>query len=166
MSWHHGDYINLISALGGFGSALFAAYATFQARKSTEISKESLIRSERQSEVSRLMDELVRLAERCNSCIGDDNHVVEKLDTINELATACWYAKLALDKSNISDEDKRILTDFFIRHLRPGINGEFEHGYVVLQYGMSPGDKDLRKIYREIQEFLDIDNPVKIPEPK
>lgn len=162
MSWHHGDYINLISALGGLGSAFFAAYATLQARKSTEISKESLMRSERQNEYSRLMDELVRLAERCNSCIGDDNHVLENLDTINELATACWYAKLALKKSQVCEEDKDGLRDFFIRHLRPGIIGEFQYGYVINKYGMSSENKDLRQVYREVQCFLDIDDPVEI----
>ncbi|WP_436875827.1 hypothetical protein [Siccibacter turicensis] len=162
MSWHHGDYINLISALGGLGSAMFAAYATLQAKKSTEISKESLIRSERQNEFSRLMDELVRLAERCNSCIGDKNHVTENIDTINELATACWYASLALKNSRISEEDKVVLRDFFIRHLRPGIISEFEHGYVILQFGMSSANNDLREIYREIQVFLDIEDPVEL----
>ncbi|EOC0572795.1 hypothetical protein [Cronobacter sakazakii] len=166
MSWHHGDYINLISALGGFGSALFAAYATLQAKKSTELSRQSLMRSERQNETSRLMDELVRLAERCNACIGEDNHVIQSLDALNELVTACWYARLALKEADISEKDNKILTDFFIRHLRPGVNGEFENGYVVLKYGMSPGDKDLRIIYREIQQFLDLDDPVEIPEPK
>ncbi|QNQ59738.1 hypothetical protein [Pantoea sp. MT58] len=165
MSWHHGDYINLISSIGGLGSAVFAAYATYQARKSTEISKMSLIRSERQSEVSRLMDELVRFAERCNLCLGEDGHVKENIESINEVVAACHYAFLAIENSGLDKKDIDLLIQFFIRQLRPGINGEFEHGYVVLKLGMAKTDKDLRTLYRRIQGYLDLDDPVDIPEP-
>jgi len=165
LSWHHGDYINLISSIGGLGSAVFAAYATYQARKSTEISKMSLLRSERQSEVSRLMDELVRFAERCNLCLAKDGHVRENIESINEVVTACHYAFLAIENSDLDKKDMDMLIQFFIRQLRPGINGEFEHGYVLLKFGMSKTDEDLRTLYRRIQRILDLEDPVDIPEP-
>ena len=165
MSWHHGDYINLISSIGGLGSAIFAAYATYQARKSTEISKMSLIRSERQSEISRLMDEIVRFTDRCNSCLADDDHVKENIQSINEIATACHYSILAVEESNLNNDDKGLLIKFFNRQLRPGINGEFKHGYVLFKFGMSREHSDLRELYRRIQRFLDLDGFVNIPEP-
>lgn len=111
------------------------------------------------------MDELVRFAERCNSCLGEDGHVKENIESINEIATACHYALLALEKATLDRKDIDQLIQFFIRQLRPGINGEFEHGYVLLKLGMSKTDKDLRTLYRRIQGFLDLDDPVDIPEP-
>lgn len=55
----------------GVGSAVFAAYATFQAKRTIEFSV-------RQSENSRILDEIFKLAERCNSCVGEDSFVIEK----------------------------------------------------------------------------------------
>lgn len=166
MSWHHGDYLNLISSLGGLGSAFFAAYATYQAKKATETSILSLNRSERQNEVSRLMEELVRLAERSNACLGKDNHLVKDHNVLIEITVACFYAKQAIENSNLTFDDKNLLKKFFIRHLRPGVNGEFENGYVMLELGMNPSGHELRKLYREVQGYLDLDKPVKIPERK
>lgn len=166
MSWHHEDYINLISSLGGLGSAIFAAYATYQARKSTDISKLSLERTERQNEISRIMDELVRLSERCNNCIGEDSHIVETIEKVSEMAAACFYAEKSIISSNVSDSDRQILTDFFIRHLRPGVLGEIENAEALKKVGMKPHDKDLRDIYRDAQIFLQVDEPSVIYEPR
>lgn len=166
MGWHHGDYLNLISSLGGLGSAFFAAYATYQAKKATETSILSLNRSERQNEVSRLMEELVRLAERSNSCLASDNHLTKDHGALIEITVACFYAKQAIEKSNLSFDDKKLLKKFFIRHLRPGVNGEFKNGYVMLDLGMNSRGIELRKLYREVQGYLDLDGPVEIPEPK
>lgn len=162
MSWHHEDYISLISSLGGLGSAIFAAYATYQARKSTDISKLALERADRQNEISRIMDELVRLSERCNSCIGEDSHVVERIETVSELAAACFYAEKSISSSHVNNRDKQILTEFFIRHLRPGVLGEIENAEALKKVGMEPHDTDLRDIYRDAQIFLQVDDPTPI----
>ena len=111
------------------------------------------------------MDELVRFAERCNLCLGEDGHVKENIESINEVVAACHYAFLAIENSGLDKKDIDLLIQFFIRQLRPGINGEFEHGYVLLKLGMARTDKDLRTLYRRIQGLLDLDDPVDIPEP-
>ncbi|MEN4977587.1 hypothetical protein ABEI05_05595 [Erwinia billingiae] len=165
MAWHHSDYINLISSLGGLGSAFFAAYATYQARKSVELSKKSLDESSRQSEMSRLMDELIRLSERGNSCIGDDSFVIEKLEKLVELVTACFYAENAINVSGIGESDKEILRDMFVRNLRPGIIGEIERGHALFNTKGALSNDVLREMYRDAQKFLKSDNPIHIPDP-
>lgn len=163
MSWHHEDYISLISSVGGLGSAFFAAYATYQARKSTDISRLALERSERQSEFNRISDELVRLSERCNKCIGQDAHVIPEIKMVYEVATCCFYAENAIKSSSLTQDDKNILTRFFTRNILPGVVGEIEHAYALKEVGMSPCEKDLRDIYRSAQVFLNVDEPEPIP---
>jgi len=60
LSWHHGYYIELLSAICGAASAAFAAYATWLAKKYSEISKGSVIETVRQGKISLLTSELVR----------------------------------------------------------------------------------------------------------
>lgn len=156
MSWHHGDYINLIASLGGVGSAVFAAYATFQAKRTIEFSV-------RQSENSRILDEIFKLAERCNSCVGEDSFVIEKKEKLIELATACHYAKLAIATAKTSENEKKLLTDVFIRQLRPSINGEIGSAYALKKIKEAYKIDVLRELYRDAQDFLKTDDREHLP---
>lgn len=172
MSWHHGDYIDLLSAIGGAASAAFAAYATWQAKKSTElskqsteISKESILETTRQAKLAQLIDELVRLSERCNSAINEESLVKRNFASLMEIATALTVARMAIEDSGLTPEDKESLKDLFSRHLRPAIPFEISQIDALLDVKSALSNDVLRQQYRDAQTFLSISNPRHIPDP-
>lgn len=172
MSWHHGDYIDLVSAIGGAASAAFAAYATWQAKKSTELSKqsteisrESMLETSRQAKLSQLIDELVRLSERCNSAISDDSLVKRNVASLIEIATALTVARIAIEDSGLTSEDKESLKDLFSRHLRPAIPFEIAQADALIDVKSAFNNDVLRQQYLDAQVFLSISNPRHIPDP-
>ena len=172
MSWHHGDYIDLFSAIGGVASAAFAAYATWQAKKSTEISRQStelsrqaILESNRQADSAQLRDELIRLSERCNSTIGEDSLVKRSYAALIEIATALTIARVALIGSNLEASDKENLTALFIRNLRPGIRFEIAQFDALISVKGAFSNDILRQQYRDAQDFLSVENSRHIPDP-
>lgn len=165
MSWHHGDYIDLISAIVGAASAVFAACATWLAKKSTELSKESIDETKRQAGVSQLRDELVSLSERCNATVGLDSLVKREHASLVEMATALTVAREALNESDHSDYDKVNLTNLFIRHLRPGIRFEIDKFEALMDVPSAFSNDTLRQQYRDAQIFLCIESPRHLPDP-
>ncbi|WP_324286504.1 hypothetical protein RDI40_06240 [Enterobacter hormaechei] len=147
MSWSHSDYINLIASIGGVGSAIFAAYTAFQAKRTIELST-------KESEKSRILDELYKLAEWCNKCVGEDSYVIEKSEKLIELATACYYAKQAIANSNVTESEKASLREVFTRQLRPSINGEIGSAQALKKIKEAYELDVLREMYRDAQVFL------------
>ncbi|MBZ7632174.1 hypothetical protein FML11_02555 [Klebsiella oxytoca] len=157
MSWSHTDYINLIASLGGVGSAIFAAYTAFQAKRTIEISS-------KETEKSRLLDELYKLAEWCNKCVGEDSYVIEKSEKLIELATACYYAEQAITKSRVTESEKESLREIFTRQLRPSINGEIGSASTLKKIKEAYELDVLREMYRDAQVFLQTVDREPLPE--
>ncbi|EKZ6401934.1 hypothetical protein [Klebsiella aerogenes] len=157
MSWSHTDYINLIASLGGVGSAIFAAYTAFQAKRTIEISS-------KETEKSRLLDELYKLAEWCNKCVGEDSYVIEKSEKLIELATACYYAEQAITKSRVTESEKESLREVFTRQLRPSINGEIGSASALKKIKEAYELDVLREMYRDAQVFLQTVDREPLPE--
>ena len=157
MSWSHSDYINLIASIGGIGSALFAAYTAFQAKRTIELTT-------KESEKSRILGELYKLAEWCNKCVGEDSYVIEESEKLIELATACHYAKLAITASNITESEKEALREVFTRQLRPSINGEIGTAYALKKIKEAYELDVLREMYRDAQVFLQTNDREPLPE--
>ncbi|EMG7879154.1 hypothetical protein V5M88_001494 [Enterobacter hormaechei] len=157
MSWSHSDYINLIASIGGVGSAIFAAYTAFQAKRTIELST-------KESEKSRILDELYKLAEWCNKCVGEDSYVIEKSEKLIELATACYYAKQAITNSNVTESEKESLREVFTRQLRPSINGEIGSAQKLKIIKEAYELDALREMYREAQVFLKTNEREPLPE--
>ncbi|ENZ4139367.1 hypothetical protein ACGKG3_002212 [Enterobacter ludwigii] len=157
MSWSHTDYINLIASIGGVGSAIFAAYTAFQAKTTIELST-------KESEKSRTLDELYKLAEWCNKCVGEDSYVIEKTEKLIELATACYYAEQAIIKSNVTESEKESLREVFTRQLRPSINGEIGSARALKKIKEAYELDVLREMYRDAQVFLQTNDREPLPE--
>lgn len=166
MSWHHGDYIDLISAFAGAASAAFAAYATWQAKKSAELSKQAIFESIRQAESAQLRDELIRLSERCNSSIDENAVVKRNFAVLIELATALTIARIAINESKLCKDDKDGLTALFKRNLRPGIDLEIAWFDALINVPDAFTNDTLRQQYRDAQTFLKVDNARHIPDPQ
>ena len=165
MSWHHGDYIDLLSAIGGAASAAFAAYATWLAKKSTELSRASVSETVRQGAISLLTAELVRLSERANSAVGDNSLLKQSYSALMEMITAIMYAKSAIDYSTINEDDKAALSYLFIRHIHPAVYHEVSSAMVLMKDPQARRNKQLIKEYRDAQAFLEVDSPSTIPDP-
>ncbi len=165
MSWHHGDYIDLLSAIGGAASAAFAAYATWQAKKSTLLSKQAIFESVRQANSVQLRDELIRLSERCNSAIGEDSLVRRNYAALIEVATALTIARIAIIESTLIKQDKESITALFIRNLRPGIRFEIAQFDALMNVPGAFKNDQLRQQYRDAQVFLAVENSRHIPDP-
>lgn len=171
MSWHHGDYIDLFSAFGGVASAAFAAFATWQARRSAEISREStelskqaILESNRRADTAQLRDELIRLSDRCNSTVDENSLVKKSYAALIEFSTALAIARVALIESKLSSIDKIGLTDLFSRHLRPGIIHEVAQADALFNVPGALNNDMLRRQYHDAQSFLSVSNPRHIPE--
>lgn len=165
MSWHHGDYIDLLSAIGGAASAAFAAYATWLAKKSTELSRESVLETARQGEIAILTAELVRLSEKANAVVGEKATLKEGHISLLEMITAIMFAKDAIETSNLHENDKANLLSLFIRHLHPAVYIEVSDAKVLMRDYDAKRNKQLIKEYREAQTFLSVDSPSAIPDP-
>jgi len=165
LSWHHGDYIDLLSAIGGAASAAFAAYATWLAKKSTEISKASVIETVRQGKISLLTSELVRLSEKANSAVGEESLLKQDYSSLLEMITALSYAKEAIKNSSLSLNDKAEMTSIFIRHIHLAVIHEISTAKALRKNDGAMQNSSLIKAYREAQMFLGIDSPSDIPEP-
>jgi len=165
LSWHHEDYINLFSAVGGLASAAFAAYATWQAKKSTLLSKQAIFESVRQAELIQLRDELIRLSERCNSTVGEDALVRRSYAALIENAVALTIARVAVIESTLTKQDKGNLTALFIRNLKPGIRFEIAQFDALMSIPGAFKNDQLRQQYRDAQDFLAVENARHIPDP-
>lgn len=165
MSWHHGDYIDLLSAIGGAASAAFAAYATWLAKKSTELSRESVSETARQGSITILTAELVRLSEKANSFVGEKAAIKEGHISLLEMITAIMFAKDAIDTSNLHANDKANLSSLFIRHLHPAVYLEVSYAHALMRDYDAKRNEWLIKEYREAQIFLKVESPAIIPDP-
>lgn len=165
LSWHHGDYIDLLSAIGGAASAAFAAYATWLAKKSTELSKASVLETNRQGRIALLTAELVRLSERANSAVNEQSLLKEGYSTLLEIMTALSYAKEAIKVSPLSVTDKAEMTALFMRHVHPAIFHEVDTASELRKNDDAMQNTFLIKAYREAQLFLELDSPSDIPDP-
>lgn len=165
LSWHHGDYIDLLSAIGGAASAAFAAYATWLAKKSTELSRASVLETARQGGIAILTAELVRLSEKANSFVGEKCTIIEGHTSLLEMITAIMFAKDAIETSKLHEEDKANLSSLFIRHIHPAIYLEVSYAHVLMRDYDAKRNKGLINEYREAQIFLKVDSPSVIPDP-
>ncbi|WP_314984643.1 hypothetical protein RA290_05595 [Pantoea agglomerans] len=165
MSWHHGDYIDLLSAIGGAASAAFAAYATWLAKKSTEISRESVIETARQGRIALLTAELVRLSERANSVVDEKSLLKGGYSTLIEITTALGFAKEAIKLSTLSVIDKAEMTELFKRHIHPAIFYEVNTADELRKIDDAMQNTFLIKAYREARIFLELKSPAPIPDP-
>lgn len=165
MSWHHGDYIDLLSAIGGAASAAFAAYATWLAKKSTEISRQSVIETARQGRISLLTAELVRLSERANSVVDEKSLLKGGYSTLIEITTALSFANEAIKLATLSVVDKAEMKELFKRHIHPAIFHEVNTTIELQKNEDALQNTFLIKAYREAQLFLDLKSPAPIPDP-
>ncbi|NQS80594.1 hypothetical protein [Pantoea agglomerans] len=165
MSWHHGDYIDLLSAIGGAASAAFAAYATWLAKTSTELSRAAVSETARQGKIAILTAELVRLSERANAVVGEKSKIKEGHRFLLEMITAVMFAKDAIETSNLHEDDKASLSSLFIRHIHPAVYLEVCYAQALMRDYDAKRNKGLIKEYREAQQFLKIDSPSVIPDP-
>ncbi|MCG7367373.1 hypothetical protein MHZ90_14715 [Pantoea sp. ACRSH] len=151
MSWHHGDYINLISALGAFASAAIALKATLSALKYQKVARENdLKKAEAEKKAAlflRVESVVMKLADRANRCIGEDSSVKKSIPALQEFSHAIETACQIIRMSGLSEDEKKTIRFAFDHILRPGLKYELIH---LGAFYMLKGDKveGLEKSYR------------------
>ncbi|AER32320.1 hypothetical protein [Pantoea ananatis] len=128
MSWHHGDYIDLISAAGTLAAAFIAAYAASQSNKSARESR--LLQEESRIHQKELHDferekhlyELLRAdAERANDNARQGYPSELSFSQASNVAHSLASAKSRI--LEVSTDDKK-LTSKYIRYFRDQLTEE------------------------------------------
>lgn|GEM_PF-2886860 len=142
MSWHHGDYINLISALGAFSSAVIALLATRSALKYQRIARENdqkkSMADTRGAIFSRVESVVMALADRANRCVSEDSSIKKTIPALQEFSHAIETACQIIRMSGLSEHEQRTLRFAFDHILRPGLKHELVH---LEAFYMLKGDK-------------------------
>lgn len=142
MSWHHGDYINLISALGAFSSAAIALLATRSALKYQRIARENdqkkSMADARAAIFTRVESVVMALADRANRCVGEDSSVKKTIPALQEFSHAIETACQIIRMSGLNEDEKKIIRFAFDHVLRPGLKHELVH---LEAFYMLNGDK-------------------------
>ncbi len=121
MSWHHSDYISLISAIGGMVAAGSAAFAAFQSNRSARESskhQQELARFER----NRYLRELLRLdALKASESLKSPNSDEWVFSQIANVANALESARLRILEATTENNDE---TSHFKKYFKSQLSHE------------------------------------------
>lgn len=128
MSWHHGDYINLISAVGtaiAAGAAAVAAWLSFESAKKSQEQQ----RSSARFEMERHLYELLHIdAQRANESVKG----IDSIDwTYNQVANITYAIESARNRlqaatPQLDDEQIARFKSFFTEQLSHEVKAEMK----------------------------------------
>ena len=157
MSWHHKDFISLVSSCSGVISTLLALSTTvkaFRFQKETREREDSRRGEEaRNDRIKNLENRVMMLFDRANNCVDSDAKIKANVESLQEMTSSINSACEILYLANITDDERKKIRFWSDNLLRPGIRHELKTQEVLK---LIDGEKisGLEESYRQARRHL------------
>ncbi|WP_241640742.1 hypothetical protein [Rosenbergiella epipactidis] len=127
MSWHHEDYINLVTSIGGLATAIFAYKSILESKKIAQSANTLQSTTNQREHHKFIYDELKQRLEVVNKLVNGKDYNDWTFETAVSIANMIYSATEFIEQtSQASSHDLRIFKRYFLKNLEQPIRHVFE----------------------------------------
>ncbi len=127
MSWHHEDYINLITSIGGLATAIFAYKSILESRKIAQSANEFQATANQREHHKFIYDSLKQRLDVVNKLVNGKDYNDWSFETAVSIANIIYSATEFIEQtSQGNNHDLGVFKRYFLKNLEQPIRHVFE----------------------------------------